>query len=169
MTAGWNKKYVMIIMKNSLGFVLVCIMIPDWKNFFFWNSKLSFTYLSKFMSNNAWKLIQLFLFKIVLLKIPSKHCVEKFPWFNKLSSNFFAMDCLKLTSPAQFAWIWYIGLRRLTRASICSVNHVCLVWAKPKAEIVHCAEEPSMTQYSSVNLIRKFKISIRRITSAEKI
>ena len=29
---------------------------------------------------------------IVLPKISSKHCVEKFPWFNKLSSNFFAMD-----------------------------------------------------------------------------
>ena len=29
---------------------------------------------------------------IVLLKISSKHCVEKFPWFNKLSWNFFAID-----------------------------------------------------------------------------
>ena len=37
-------------------------------------------------------MIQLFLFNCFTLNFVKTYCVEKFPWFNKLSSNFFAMD-----------------------------------------------------------------------------
>ena len=86
-------------------------------------------------------------------------------WTKKLTMNY-----LELMSPAQFAWTCYIGLRKLTRASICSVNPVWFVCAmkgppwtpmKTLSEIVHCAEAPSMTQNSTVNLIRQFEVSIR--------